>query len=55
MWCSGMGKKKSLRWFGYLRRNKSEEFVNKVYVSEIAGPRRRGRPAVRWKDMVKIN
>ena len=30
---------------------KSEEFVKKVYVSEIEG-RRRGRSVVRWKDRV---
>ena len=28
-------------------------FVKKVYVSEIVGPRRRGRPIVGWKDRVK--
>ncbi len=31
----------------------SEEFVKKVYVSEIEGPSRRGRPLGRWKDRVK--
>ena len=25
----------------------------KLYVNEIEGPRRRGRPVVRWKDRVK--
>ena len=28
-------------------------FVKKVYASKIVGPRRRGRPVVRWKDRVK--
>ncbi len=32
---------------------KSEEFVKNVYVSEIEGPSRRGRPLGRWKDRVK--
>ena len=27
--------------------------MKKVYVSETEGPRRRGRPVVRWKDRVK--
>ena len=27
--------------------------MKKVYASEIEGPRRRGRPLVRWKDMIK--
>ena len=31
---------------------KSEGFVKKVYVSEIEGPKNRGRPVVRWKDSV---
>ena len=31
---------------------KNIEFVKKVYVSVIVGPRR-GRPVVRWKDRVK--
>ena len=34
-----------------LRRKKKE--VYKGSVSEIEGPRRRGRPVVRWKDRVK--
>ena len=29
------------------------ETVKKVYVSEIEGPRRRGRPVVRWQDKLK--
>ncbi len=31
----------------------SEEFVKKVYVSEIEGPSRRGGPPGRWNDRVK--
>ena len=31
----------------------SEEFVKKVYMSEIEGSRRRGRPVIRWKDRIK--
>ena len=42
-----------LRWFGHIGKKNSEKFVKKVYVSEIEGPRRRGRPVVRWKDRVK--
>ena len=34
-------------------RENSEEFVEKVHVSEIVGPRRRGRPVVRCKERVK--
>ena len=47
-------KRKSLRWFGHLEKKKSEEFVKKVYVTEIDDPRRRKRrPVVRWIDRVK--
>ena len=46
-------KKNTLKWFSPLKIKKSEEFVKKVYVSETEGPRRRGRPVVRWKDRVK--
>ena len=31
----------------HIKRKKSEEFMKKVYVSEIVGPRRRGRPIVK--------
>ena len=44
-------KRNMLRWFGHMERKKSEEFV-KMYVSETEGSRRRGKPVVRWKDMV---
>ena len=37
---------------GHIEGKKSEEFVKKVYVSEIVWPRRRGRLVVRWKDGV---
>ena len=43
----------TLRWFDHIERKKSEEFVKKVYGSEIVGPRRRKRPVVRWKNRVK--
>ncbi len=31
----------------------SEEFVKKVYESELEGPNRRGKPLGRWKDWVQ--
>ncbi len=46
-------KRNTLRWFGHIERTNSEEFVRKVYVSEIEGPSRRGRPLGRWKDKAK--
>ena len=43
----------TLKWFDYFERKNSEQFAKKVYASEIKGPRRRGRPVVKWKDLVK--
>ena len=41
-------KRNTLRWFSHIERKNIE-----VFVSKIVGPRRRGRPVVRWKDRVK--
>ncbi len=43
----------TLRWFEYIERMGSEEFVNKVYMSESVGPNNRGRPPGRWRGRVK--
>ncbi len=43
-----------LRWFGSIERMNSEGFVkNLLYVSEVKGPGRRGRPLKRLKDRVR--
>ncbi len=42
-----------MRVSGYIERMNSEEFVKKVYMGEMKGPSRRGRPLGRWKDRVK--
>ncbi len=46
-------KRSVLRWFGHIERMNSEEFVEKVLVSEMKGCSRKGRPLGRWKDRVK--
>ncbi len=46
-------KKSALRWFGHIERMENEEFVKKVYLSSVEGPKRRGRPVGRWEDRVK--
>ncbi len=46
-------KRYTLRWFGHIERMGSEEFVKKVYMSELVGPSSRGRPPGRWRDRVK--
>ncbi len=47
------GKINTLRWFGHIKRIRSEEFVKKLYMSESVGPINRGRPLGRWRDRVK--
>ncbi len=44
-----------LRWFGSTERMNNKVFVkqNLLYVSEVEGPGRRGRPLKRLKDKVK--
>ncbi len=46
-------KRNILRWFGHIKRMNSEQFVKKVYVSDIDSPSKRGAPLGRWKDRVK--
>ncbi len=46
-------KRNSLRWFAHIERMGSEEFVQKVYMSETVDPNSRGRPPRRWRDRVK--
>ncbi len=46
-------KSSTVRWFGHLERMEIEEFVNKVYLSSVGDPNRRGRPLGRWEGKVK--
>ncbi len=45
-------KRNTLKWFGHIKRMRSEEFVKKVYMSENVGPNSRGRPLGKWRDKV---
>ena len=38
---------------GHIERTQNEEFVKKVYMSELEGTNRRGRQLERWRDRVK--
>ena len=42
-----------LKWFGHMERMSEERLTKKIYVSEVEGTRRRGRPIWMWKDGVK--
>ncbi len=46
-------KRNTLRWFGHVERMENEEFLKKVYLSNIEGSSRRGRPHERLEDRVK--
>ena len=41
-------KRNTLRWFDHLERKRSEEFVKKLYVSKIEGPRKRKKDGRIW-------
>ncbi len=46
-------KRNVLRWFGHTDRMKNEEYVKKVYMSELEGVNRRNQPLGVWKDRVR--
>ena len=45
--------RKILKWFGHVERMGNERLTKKVYISEVSGVRRIGRPPTRWIDGVK--
>ncbi len=45
--------KVTLRRFGHIERMEKEEFVKKMYLSNVEGSSRRGRSLRRWEDRVK--
>ncbi len=46
-------KRNMLRWYGYIEKMGSEEFLKKVYMREsVGGPSSRGRPHERWRERV---
>ncbi len=47
------GRGRGWRWFGHIERMENKEFVEKVYLSSVEDPNRRGRPLGRWEDRVK--
>ncbi len=46
-------KRSTLRWSGHIERMENEEFVKKVYLGSVEGPKRKGKPLGRWGDRVK--
>ncbi len=50
--CGGMGKKVHPEMVWSIERMGNEEFVKRVYLSNVEGTNRRGRPLGRWEDKV---
>ena len=43
----------SLRWFEHMQRRDKDEATRKILQMPVDGKRNRGRPKLRWRDLVK--
>ena len=48
-WIKGQG----IRWLGHLERMEEDMMLKKIFIQELEGTRRRGRPRKRWKEEVE--
>ena len=46
-------REKGLRWFGHVQRRDKDEARRKILQMKVDGTRNRGRPKLRWRDLVK--
>jgi len=44
-----------LSWLGHLERMEEDRMHKKIFIQELEGARRRGRPRKRWKEEVERN
>jgi hypothetical protein len=38
------------RWYGHMERMENNRLGKKIYVSDVAGVRKRGKPRKRWSE-----
>ena len=46
-------RQKRLRWFGHVQRRDKDEATRNILQMSVNGKRNRGRPKLRWRDLVK--
>jgi hypothetical protein len=46
-------KRQRISWLGHLERMEEDRISKKIFIQELEGTRRRGRPRKRWKDEVE--
>ena len=46
-------REKRLRWFGHVKRRDKDDATRKILQMAVDGKRHRGRPKLRWRDLVK--
>ena len=49
----GFPRDKTLRWFGHVQRRDKDDAARKIAQMTVYGMPNRGRPKLRWRDLVK--